>query len=240
MPMMTSSPKSPDPAPHCGTVTALVAQVQQRGRVNLFIDGEFALGISHTTLVRERLAVGAVIDEPAWQRLVTAESADRTFQRALRLLERRARTQHELRQRLQRAGIEAALIESTLDRLRELGLLDDADYAERYVAERNRLSPRGQRALQAELRSRGVAPELVQQTIAAQDPAEEPERLLRLAEQVLPRYLRSPDWLTFQRRLGGFLLRRGFSAAAVQPLLRRLWQRRSADGDDAATGADRD
>jgi regulatory protein len=230
--MMTFSSKSPEPAPRCGTVTALTAQTQQRGRVNLFIDGEFALGISHTTLVRERLAVGVVIDEPAWQRLVAAESADRTLQRAMRLLERRARTHHELRQRLQRAGVADALIDSTLARLHELGLLDDADYAERYVAERNRLNPRGRRALQAELRRRGIAAELVQQTIAAQDPDDEQERLLRLAEQVLPRYLRNADWLTFQRRLGGFLLRRGFAAAAVQPLLRRLWQQRAAAAED--------
>lgn len=220
-----------------GTITALVAQQQPRRRVNLFIDGEFALGISHTTLIRERLAVGVIIDAARWDRLAAAESADRALNYAMTLLERSPRTAHQLLQKLQRHEFDTPIIEQTLTRLTELGLIDDADYAQRWIAARARLRPRGRLALQAELRARGIAADVVQQAITERDPADESAQLHALAEQMLPRYLHSPDWATFQRRFGGFLARRGFDAGAIRRLLPQLWHRARRDDPDTADDA---
>ncbi len=45
-----------------GTITALRAQANASQRVNVFLDGEFAIGVSLNTLAREGLAVGQQID----------------------------------------------------------------------------------------------------------------------------------------------------------------------------------
>jgi SOS response regulatory protein OraA/RecX len=80
---------------------------------------------------------------------------------AARLLERRARSIAEVRRRLTEAGYPAGLIAGAVERLIELGMLDDEAFARAWVASRDRAHPRGERALRHELRVKGIAPEIV-------------------------------------------------------------------------------
>ena len=78
---------------------------------------------------------------------------------AMRLLEVRSRTVSDLRVRLSRAGYPASLVDGAVDRLVELGLLDDEAYARQWLESRDRGRPRGERVLRQELRLRGVPQE---------------------------------------------------------------------------------
>lgn len=208
-----------------GTITAIRQQSNDPQRVNIFIDGEFALGISLNTLVRERLAVGVQLDEAAWERLVASEQADQALQKALQQLERRPRSTAEMRRYLQRKGFDEATCTRVMARLHELGLLNDADFARRWVANRRALRPRGDRALRAELRHKGIAPAIIDEALAAEDDGmSERERAEAVARAVLPRYAQVADWAAFQRRFGGYLLRRGFAADLIRPILVHLWR----------------
>ncbi|WP_298819263.1 RecX family transcriptional regulator [Chloroflexus sp.] len=208
-----------------GTVTAIRQQNNDPQRVNVFIDGEFALGISLNTLARERLKVGVYLDESAWKRLVASEQADQALQQALRQLERRARSTAEIQRYLQRKGFSEPICAQTITRLRELGLLDDIDFAGRWIANRRALRPRGERALRAELRQKGIDPVIIEQALAADDSGmTEAERTEAAARAALPRYSGLADWVTFQRRLGGYLLRRGFAGEHIHPILINLWR----------------
>jgi regulatory protein len=75
---------------------------------------------------------------------------------AARLLESRSRTTADVRARLVRAGWPARFIEQALERLSEIGLLDDEAYARGWLESRDRGRPRGERVLRQELRLRGV------------------------------------------------------------------------------------
>ncbi len=222
-----------------GTITAIRQQTGDPQRVNLFIDGVFALGISLNTLIRERLAVGIRIDQADWERIVASELADQAMQQALRQLERRPRTIAELRRYLQRKGFADAICAQTIDRLCELGLLDDAAFARRWVANRRALRPRGERALRAELRQKGIDPGVIEATFATDDDSDgDATRAEAVARTVLTRYARLTEWTTFQRRLGGYLLRRGFTGDQVRTLLARLWRELHPDSDPDIGGDD--
>ena len=57
------------------------------------------------------------------------------------------------------------------------------------------------------------------------DPAEaEQERAMALARGALRRYAAAPDKYSFQRRLGGFLQRRGFTLETIRPIVDILWR----------------
>lgn len=208
-----------------GTITAIRQQTNDAQRVNIFIDGEFAIGISLNTLTRMRLAVGVHLDDHGWQQLVVCEESDQAMQKALRQLERRPRSVNEIYRYLQRKGFREEICQQVIARLQELGLLNDADFAERWVANRRTLRYRGERALRAELRQKGIAPALIEAALSSEnDDLGEALRAEQAARAVLARYLKHTDWLTFQRRLGGYLLRRGFTSDLVRSLLLRLWQ----------------
>jgi regulatory protein len=123
------------------------------------------------------------------------------------LLGVRWRSRQELKRRLAAAGFQHEEIEAALHDLEEVGLVDDARFATELVRDRavHRLS--GDRAIQAALREKGVAPDLAGQALEAA--GNEAERARALAAQKAPR-MASLDPQAAYRRLFGLLVRRGF------------------------------
>ncbi len=207
-----------------GTITALRAQERDAQRVNVFIDGTFALGVSLDILAREDLYVGKYLGAEEWARLDTAEQAHRAYQAALRYIQARPRSTQEVQQRLEQRQFAPAAIESALQRLRDLDLLDDAAFARFWVENRNICHPRSQQALRYELYRKGVQRDIVDATLQDTElVGHDHERALILARGRLAQYASAPDRATFQRRLGGYLQRRGFNYDTIRPILDQLW-----------------
>lgn len=98
----------------------------------------------------ERRARRGAVDDPA---TVLAAAA--------RILEARPRSTAEVRRRLGEAGYRTDLVEEAIARLGTLGYLDDEAFARAWVESRDRARPRGEWALRAELRRKGVADDVV-------------------------------------------------------------------------------
>lgn len=216
-----------------GKITAIAIQAQDSRRVNIFVDDEFAIGIGLATLAAEGLYVGQPLDEAAWARLEAAGQADKAMLAALRLLDARPRSAAELRQRLRRKEFPPAVAEQAVARLAELGLVDDAAFTRMLIESRQNARPRGQLAIRDELRRKGVSREVIDAAISETDDAEaEQARAMAVARTALRRYADAPDRLSFQRRLGGLLQRRGFSLNLIRPILGTLWAELQARRED--------
>jgi regulatory protein len=218
-----------------GTISALRAQEHDPQRVNVFIGGDFAIGVSLNTLASEGLFVGKVIDEDDWAALERAERHDKTLQAALRALDTRPRSIAELRDRLQRKEFPPEAIDAAITRLADLGLVNDAEFARFWIENRQISRPRGAMALRDELRRKGVSNDVIAAAITELVPAaDDLERAMISARAVLPRYIAAADRLSFQRRLGGYLERRGFSFTTIRPVIDTLWAevRASSPNDD--------
>lgn len=207
-----------------GTITALTIQANDQERVNVFIDNEFAIGISVYVMQDERLHKGQVLTQTDWNRLERAEQGSKAWNAALRLLQVRPRTEREIRDRLRRKEFLPDQIDTAITRLRDLELLDDAEFARLWIANRQNLSPRGAQGLRQELRVKGVDREIADEMIAAHTDADsERAACLEVARRALHKYADAPDRTTFQRKLGGYLQRRGFNFDTMKPILAELW-----------------
>jgi regulatory protein len=107
-----------------------------------------------------------------------------------------------------------------LVRLRQTGLVDDAAFARYWVENRDAFSPRGSRALRAELRLKGVGDEEVRGVL--EDGRDEAAGAHAAGERKA-RQLKGLDRRTFRQRLGAFLARRGFSYDAISQVTDRLY-----------------
>jgi len=148
---------------------------------------------------------------------------------ALRQLTVRQRTRAELQAALARRNVPEEAACEVLDRFTEVGLLDDAAFARDWVAGGGRRL-RGRRVLARELASKGVAPELIEDALAATDPQHDLEVALALAR----RRLRSMNGLDRQvrlRRLCAALERRGFPRGVIVDVVRQVLDEDA--GDDA-------
>ncbi len=179
------------------------------------------------------------------------ESAVR--ERCLNLLAVQPRTRAELERKLAQADAPEDVVAGVLDRLTQVGLIDDTAYAEAYVRTGVGVRRRGTRSLKAELRTRGVAPEIIDLAAAQVDDEGERATALALASRRAPGLARlAPE--VRRRRLMGLLLRRGFSGSIVSDVVAQVLAELSsadeADGlpylgdrdadDDARHGEDDD
>lgn len=131
----------------------------------------------------------------------------------LRLLTARARSRAELAGQLTKRGYPDAVSTRVLDRLTEVGLLDDTDFAEQWVHSRLANAGKGKRALAAELHTKGVDNDVITSVLGDINPAAERERAEELVRKKLRRENLADEAADAKvtRRLMGMLLRRGFS-----------------------------
>ncbi|HKG18953.1 MAG TPA: regulatory protein RecX, partial [Candidatus Limnocylindrales bacterium] len=131
----------------------------------------------------------------------------------LRFLESRARSAAEVRRRLLVHGYRADLVEGAIERLTELGMIDDAAFARQWVESRDRARPRGERALRQELARKGIDRELTEETLADRE-VDRPNADAAAAQRLLDRHAsalaRVADPRARRQRAYALLARNGF------------------------------
>lgn len=135
---------------------------------------------------------------------------------AVRALGRRAASRQELDRTLERRDVEHEVREAVLDRLADEGLVDDAQLAQD-LAERLRARKHmGERGIAAELRKRGLDADAIERS----DADEELQRAIDAATE-RRRRMGGLDDQTAERRLAGYLQRRGFGGSTVRIAIER-------------------
>lgn len=199
-------------------ITAIEPQKRNPQRVNIYLDGEFAFGL--TRLVAAWLRVGDELNAEKIASLQEADAREQALQYALRLLAYRPRSQAEVRQRLEQRGWNERIIEETLERLRQNGLLNDAAFAHSWVENRQTFRPRGRRLLVQELRQKGLDEQTIQDAVSDTDEEEAAYTAARTRAQ----RLKGLEPRLFYRRLTAYLVRRGFSYETAVNVAQRLWE----------------
>ncbi len=203
-----------------GRITALKVQEHNSQRVNVYLDGEFAFGLSRITAAW--LRVGQELSDEKISELTGQESEEVAYQKALQLLERRPRAEAEIRNHLARHKTPEAVIDAVLERLRRSSLVNDEAFARNWVENRTEFRPRSRRALAVEMRQHGLSSETIQQTLSETDLDE--ESLAYQAGLKQSRKLSQLEWLDFRRKLSAFLARRGFGYEVISPVVQRIWK----------------
>ena len=199
-------------------ITALKLQARNKSRVNVYLDGRFAFGLAKIEAARLRL--GQELDEAAIARVKKTDEVAQAYERALKLLATRPRSEAEVRRRLSEHEVAEPVMEEVLARLRRAGLADDGAFANYWVENRAAFRPRSRRALLAELKRKGVAGDALKQAVAGVNDA---EAAYQVAAQ-RARRLRTLPRPEFRRKLGEFLARRGFDYETIEPILERVWK----------------
>ncbi len=199
-------------------ITAIKVQKRNPQRVNIYLDGEFAFGLAR--IVAAWLQVGQELSEEKIAALQEEDRNEVAYQRALKFLSYRPRSEAEIRANLKKHDVSKIRIEAVLARLREIGLVDDHEFARLWVENRSEFRPRGRYALRMELRQKGVQEEIIEETLAAVDE----DALAYKAAQKKARRLRTRDFDEFRKKMYGFLSRRGFTYEITSSVIQRIWE----------------
>lgn len=136
--------------------------------------------------------------------------------RALGLLDQRARSRHELRERLIKAEFAPELVDEVLDSLERASLVDDSSFAHEWVRQRAARRGKSARALDLELRDKGVAAAIRADALAQISGEDEEAQARALAEKKARAVKAVPadraEYDKALRRVVGVLARRGYSS----------------------------
>lgn len=167
---------------------------------------------------------------PSWkQKVRAARAAEETdpYTRAKTIVYNQlaysAKTRGQLRKKLQAEGFDAELIEPLLDKFEAAKLIDDAEYAQTFVAQKSRTKKLSRAALRRELAERGVHGEEAENALAQRTDEQEREDAAELVRKKLRPGMDFSDRTEkdrVTRRLLGMLARRGYSSSVSMSVIR--------------------
>ena len=199
-------------------ITALRIQKRNHQRVNVYLDGEFAFSLAR--IVAAWMKVGQEIRKETIDQLQEQDARESAYQRALKFISYRPRTEVETRRNLREHTIPEEIIADVIDRLKHCGLLSDVSFAQSWVENRIDNSPRSRRALAYELKQHGIDEHTIEQTLEAIDD----EEMAYQAALKHARKLKREEWKGFLAKMYRHLSQRGFSYEVSSQAISRVWE----------------
>jgi regulatory protein len=176
--------------------------------------------VAKASAVPEEQAASAEVEESA----AAEEPAqpgrfERVNNVSMHALARRGMSSREMRDYLVGREFDGPAIDEEIERLEGVGLLDDDSLAETLVRTLRQRKGLGRSAVTAELRRRHLNGDAIEEAMGGLDD-DELERATAIAVKRAPQ-LRGLDTVTAKRRLGAFLMRKGYSGSVISTAVQR-------------------
>ncbi len=211
-------------------VTRLERQKKNTERVNVYLDGEFAFGLNEMDAIR--LRIGQELTPEDLVELQQSDAIEKAVERAVNLLSYRPRSTGEIREKLAEKETPDTAIDAAIAKLTRMGYLDDRQFARFWVEDRLRNRPRGRRALQFELRQKGIADALINEVL---DELLDESQAAYEAAETRVRRMRGATRQEFKQKVGAFLQRRGFGFDSANRAMQSLIQDIEAEDEQYFT-----
>ncbi len=201
-----------------GRITAIEPQARHPNRFNIYVDDQFAIGLSD--ILTAKLRVGQMLGDEELSNLEREEAIETARDQALRFLEPRPRSANEVKQHLLKKKLSGDVIDRVIERLTEAGLLDDRAFAKYWVENREEFRPRASRALRYEMRQKGLSDAAIAHAL---DGIDEGDSAYRAGAARAQRWY-GLEHREFLQKMIPFLVRRGFDYGVAKSAAERLWK----------------
>ncbi len=217
-----------------GTITDLKPQKRNKDRINVYLDGNYSFGLSRDLAVTLRR--GMFLSDQEITHLQKEDEFNKAYNRVAKFIDYRPRSKEEVRRRMKRYDVEPDIIERVLEKLVAVDLIDDVEFAQFWVENRETFRPRSRRMLRHELGQKGLPDKIIAQALEQVD-EKEGARHLALKHG---RHLSLLDWPAFRQKLTGYLARRGYSYEITREAVKEAWQHLSESDDNCHESEDKE
>lgn len=188
-------------------ITSIKPQKNQK-RFNIYLDGKFVLALSAEALTKAGLKIDQEISEEDIKRLRYKDIKEKLYNKVLRFLSYRPRSEKEIRDYSKKKSQEAKIIEEIIKKLKKQGLVDDRAFATWWVEQRSRFRPKGRYLIRSELFKKGVKEEIISSSLFSEK--EEIDLAKKAARKKIKSY-KNLEPLEMRDKMVAFLARRGFN-----------------------------
>ncbi len=213
-------------------ITKIERQKRHPDRVNIYLDGEFALGLHKEVIVKFGLRKGDELQSELMDKLNSTEEFTLAKQKALRFLNYRMRSEKEVRTKLIEKEFHLKTIDQVLEYLRSLDFINDIKFAKAFINDFQIKKPAGKRLLQQKLRQKGISNSIIQDILGKVDDSIENKSALEAAKKQLKKYRMSRkkiEPMKQQQQIVRFLQNRGFTWSIISTVLKNIFHNKEID-----------
>ncbi|MEK7603165.1 MAG: RecX family transcriptional regulator [Patescibacteria group bacterium] len=195
-------------------ISAITQQVKRADRYSIFIDGEYSFSLSERELIASGIHSGLEISPTEVKNYKKLSQTDKVYGLVLNLIARRARSQKELIDYMRRKNLDDSEVQIILNKLSKSRLVDDLEFARRWVQNRRDLKNASNRKLHLELRVKGINSEIIDEVLA-NSLDDEQSALAELIEKKR----RQAKYREDPQKLMAYLARQGFNYSDIKNIL---------------------
>ena len=179
------------------------------------------LAVHEEIVLKYRLVAGKELDEAIYEELQSKLDLGRAYQYALNLLSRKSYTTAEIYQKLELKEYESLMIKEVLERLTNVGLLNDEQYAISYISHHSIMGKKGPAGISQDLLKKGVSSRLIDKHLKLYDDDTQLENAMKLATQVLKTNTKyGPHFI--KQKVSQHLMNKGFSRFVIEKAINQI------------------
>lgn len=196
-----------------GRITDITSQKKKANRVNIFLDGEFALGLDAVTAKKHRLEIGDEIDKEQLELIQFEDECSVAFERAVKNVNSSPKTIRETEKYLFAKGYVEAVVKNVVEKLAEYGFVNDYEYCRLFVKSYSRSC--GRYKMEAELTRRGADPDAISLALSELD--SQSDEAFAVAEKYIRTHRKADIY-----KIKNYLRAKGFTGEEIGAAAERI------------------
>lgn len=204
-----------------GIITKIQLCKNNKNRVNVYINEEFAFACSTDLVYYHSIEKGKRIDPKLLNDVIEEDNYIKGKNQALKILEKNYKSQKEILDKLIIKGYSLKTVERIIIFLKEYDFINDEKLAERYIEEKR--SSNGKNKIKYALMKKGIREEIINQKLNCIEENLEEDGALKLARKKYNSLIKSEDnSAIIKKKLSQYLLRRGYNWEDIKKILKGI------------------
>lgn len=217
-------------------ITKIQVQKNNKSRVNLYLDGEYAFPLSIESILQNKLEKGKKLNEAQIEKYLSESELEKLTNKVIKFISYRPRSRQEIIDRLYKYTKDykekrEKLIQLVLKEIEKKNLINDLEFAIWFVQQRQAHRPRSKRKLYSELLTKGLDKKTIQKSLKDTEFNE-----LKQLKKLLNKYLKRkstqkelPNQISkkLKNKLIKYLLRKGFSYNLIKQAIKDYHEQQS-------------
>lgn len=202
-------------------ITKIEVQKRNKNRVNIYVNEDFLFACSAEIVYNYGLKTGEKIDIDKIKNIIEEDNYIKCKNDALHSIEKSYKTEKQIIEKLLIKGYEKSTIDKAILFLKEYNFLDDNKYIDMYVKEK--LNSQGRNKIKYSLLQKGLDESIIKEKLQNIDKEKEEDSLEKLGISKYQQLIkREDDTRKIYKKLGDYLMRRGYPWEDVKSFLNRV------------------
>ncbi|WLD93970.1 recombination regulator RecX [Alkalihalobacillus sp. AL-G] len=205
-------------------ITKITVQKKNKSRYNVYVDcghgEEFGFAIDEDVYIKFGIEKGMELSAKEISELQSEDEVRKGFNQAVNYLSYRMRSCQEIVEYLKKKEVPTSAIEAIMKRLQELKYIDDLEFAKMFIRSKVTTSQKGPKALEQELKLKGVSEAIIEKAILVYPQDQQIESATKLAKKKAKQNQKLSE-IAAKQKIGQLLKQKGFSWTIIEQAIEK-------------------